>query len=234
LAQPTTYKWIEGYRPARQGWAVILCFVAVLVVGSSLLHSFADRNGAEQIALNFVAISLAVALLLGMVRFEASATDGQLLVRNRPLLLGGLLNWPWTERRIPRANIDSFRVEENVWSELKLLTIRLDDGSSLRIPGPRPNARTDSFNSFVKSLRSFTATAPGGTAPGGTAPSSRVPERVWRVPIERVIVCAFLLGSAVYVALTISSAMDNINTFIVVMGATFLAVAGVGFLLKRG
>ena len=223
LAQPILYRWTEGYRPTRQAWVVVICTVVGAAVGERLLQGFAGPNSAQQIVLDLLGVALAAGLLLGMVRFEASISDGQLLVRSRPLL-GGLLNWPWTERRIARSRIRSFRVDENAWSELKLLTILLDDGSPLRIPGPRPTARSDSFDSLVKSLRSFS----------GADPGSRVEARAWRVPIDRVIVCGVLLASAVYVALTISSAMDKTNTFIVVMGAIFLAVQGVSFLLKRG
>jgi hypothetical protein len=200
----------------------VLIFSIVVGMGANALHDFADLSAAASLVSTILGVSFAGFILLGRVRCEIRVGDGQLVFRSRPVF-GFLLNWPWTERRIPRRSIDAFTLDQNPWTE-QTLTIRLDDGSSLRVLESGASAGSD-FQSFVTAFRSFLRAAPGSNA------EERI--NAWRFPILPALVGGVVVACGVSTALAVRGVTDQPSAFVVVMGGIMVGVAGVRFLLKH-
>jgi hypothetical protein len=221
LNQRNVYAWTEGYKPGATAWAVIVSIVVGL--GLISLRNFSDPSALTQDIYLVLGVSLAGGLFLAQIRFEVSIESSDLVFRSRPLF-GALLNWPWTERRIPRQSISSFRLGQNAWTEQKTLTIFFDDGSSLGILGQKAFAGFVSFESFVATFRSFFGADSGLRVQDGAT--------VWRLPPQRALVAGVCVACGATMVLAVRELMDQESAMIVILVALMLAVQGVRFLLK--
>jgi hypothetical protein len=223
LNPQNSYAWTEGSKPGPTAWAVILSIVAGL--GLISLRHFSDPSARTQDVYLVLGVSLAAGLFLAQIRFQVSIETGDLVFRSRPLF-GALLNWPWTERRIPRRSIRTFLLGQNAWTEQKTLTVFLDDGSSLGILGQKAFAGSVAFESFLATFRSFFGADPGLRVQDGVT--------VWRLPPQRALVAGVCATCGATMVLAVRDLMDQESAMIVILVALMLAVQGVRFLLKSG
>lgn len=203
-----------------RAWALIVCILAGAVVTS--LRNFADPGAATQIVLITLGVLFAGGLLLRSTRFEVSIRDSDLVFRSRSMF-GTLLKWPWTERHIPRRSVGAFWLDQNPSNE-QGLTIRLTDGSSLRILGSHASTSPNAFESFVAAFRSFVGADSGSSVHEGSS--------VWRLPIHRVLAGGFVVACGAFMVLTVSGMMDQKSAIIVAIGGMMVAVQGVRFVLE--
>ncbi len=202
-------------------WALIALFMAA--VGVSAFSDFA-AGATTQIVLTLLGVLFTAAIYLARIRFEALIRDAGLVFRSR-LVVGSLLNWPWSERRVPWRSIDSFTLYRDPWSDQKTLTISLDDGSSLEIRRPRSVGGSDTFDDFVAAFRLVVRKDPG---------SSRIQENGrFGFPVLHAIVGAVVVAMGVMSLLALRDVMDQESAMIAAIFGLMIVVAGVRVFLQN-
>lgn len=203
-------------------WLLLVCLLGATAF--STLNDFVHLGAAAQLVLILLGVSFAVGVYLVRIRFEAWVRDRELVFRSR-LVLGGLLNWPWAERRVAWRSIASFTVDRNPWSDQKKLTIVLDDGTSLEIPRPRSVAGSDTFDDFAAALKAIARADTGKRIKDGGG--------TWRFPILHAIVGGFVVMCGVMAVLSVQGMLDQKSSMILVIAGVMIVVAGVRLFLQN-